>query len=252
MSSIRPGTGETQRAAEAGEGERSVSDLRALVSADLRRHPRVAYQGLMAELDTGERLAGALPEMPPFRHKYAGALSVIDWDHRLPSRALVLRVFAYYRAESLAAGQEGFDDRLEEIGRVDRYPEFDVPDFDHLVADEAYEVELTTAGEVGRCRLTSAWRREIAPADSTSAVDITRASEEFKRLTPLLSNRPAHLGGLEAVSWTPPCESQHAVWTLDVWYLLAFDGRIGTGRSFLVDPTAKAVVAVRDFSVRAG
>ena len=247
MSSNRPGTGETERA-EA----REVRDLRQLVAADLRRHPRVAYQGLLSDEDAGARLAAALPEMPPFRHPYSGALTVIDWDHRLPSRNLVLRIFAYYRAETFAAGQEGFDDRLEEIGRSDRYPEFDVPDFDHLVADEAYEVELTTSGEVGRCRLTSAWRREIATGDATTAVDVTRASEEFKRLTPLLSNRPAHLGGLEAVSWTPPCESQHPVWTLDVWYLLAFDGRIGTGRSFLVDPTAQAVVAVRDFSVRAG
>jgi hypothetical protein len=252
MSSNRPGTEETQRAAEAGGEERSVHDLRELVAADLRRHPRVAYQGLLAEGDAGARLAAALPKMPPFRQPYAGALSVIDWDHRLPSRALVLRIFAYYRPESLATGQEGFDDRLEEIGRVDRFPEFDVPDFDNLVADEAYEVELSTSGEVGRCRLTSAWRREIAQNDSSVAVEITRVSEEFKRLAPLISGRPAHLGGLEAVSWTPPCESQHSVWTLDVWYLLAFDGRIGTGRSFLVDTGAKSVVAVRDFSVRAG
>jgi hypothetical protein len=249
MSPNRPGTEDTDRGGEAG---RTVTDLRQLVATDLRRHPRVAYQGLMSETGAGARLAAALPEMPPFRHPYTGALSVIDWDHRLPSRALVLRIFAYYRPESLATGQEGFDDRLEEIGRSDRFPEFDVPDFDHLVADEAYEVELTTTGEVGRCRLTSAWRREIATADATVAVDVTRASEEFKRLSPVLSSRPAHLGGLEAVSWTPPCESQHAVWTLDVWYLLAFDGRIGTGRSFLVDPNAHAVVAVRDFSVRAG
>src|SRR5262245_53278214 len=249
MSSNRPGTEDIDRA---GEGGRTVNDLRQLVATDLRRHPRVAYQGLLSETAAGTRLAAALPEMPPFRHPYAGALTVIDWDHRLPSRALVLRIFAYYRSESLAAGQEGFDDRLEEIGRSDRYPEFDVPDFDHLVADEAYEVELTTTGEVGRCRLTSAWRRDIAASDSAAAVEITRASEEFKRLTPLVSDRPAHLGGLEAVSWTPPCESQHSVWTLDVWYLLAFDGRIGTGRSFLVDSAAKAVVAVRDFSVRAG
>ena len=249
MSSNRPGT---ENADRAGEGGRTVNDLRQLVAADLRRHPRVAYQGLLSEAGAGARLAAALPEMPPFRHPYVGALSVIDWDHRLPSRALVLRIFAYYRPESLATGQEGFDDRLEEIGRSDRFPEFDVPDFDHLVADEAYEVELTTTGEVGRCRLTSAWRREIATADAAVAVEVTRGSEEFKRLAPLLSNRPAHLGGLEAVSWTPPCESQHPVWTLDVWYLLAFDGRIGTGRSFLVDPSAPAVVAVRDFSVRAG
>ena len=28
------------------------------------------------------------------------------------------------------------------------------------------------------------------------------------------------------MSWTPPCETDHQRWTLDVWYLLAFDGRI--------------------------
>mgnify|MGYP006181087591 CR=1 FL=1 len=35
-------------------------------------------------------------------------------------------------------------------------------------------------------------------------------------------------------------------------YILAFDGRIGTGRSFLVDPDRGVVIAVRDFSVRTG
>ncbi|HLU65271.1 MAG TPA: hypothetical protein VKZ63_03310 [Kofleriaceae bacterium] len=238
--------------AMAAPGGGRVADLRQLLAGDLRRHPRVAYQGLFGEPDAGTRLATGLPVMPPFRQPYAGAISVVDWDHRLPSRALVLRIFAYYRPDTLAAGQEAFDDRLEEIGQKDRFPEFDVPDFENLVADEAYEVELTIDGEIGRCRLTSAWRRDIEPADGAAAVEITRRSEEFKRLAPLLPSRPSHLGGLEAVSWTPPCESQHHVWTLDVWYLLAFDGRVGTGRSFLVDLTSRTVVAVRDFSVRAG
>ena len=60
------------------------------------------------------------------------------------------------------------------------------------------------------------------------------------------------LGDLEAVSWTPPCETGHPRWTLDVWYLLAFDGRVGSGRSLLVDLEDRKVVTVRDFSVRAG
>jgi hypothetical protein len=54
------------------------------------------------------------------------------------------------------------------------------------------------------------------------------------------------------VSWTPPCESDHVRWTLDVWYLLAFDGRIGSGRSFLADLESKQIISVRDFSVRTG
>lgn len=227
-------------------------DLRQAVAGDLRRHPRVAYQSLMGEADAGAQLAARLPPLPPFRQSYAGALSVIDWDHRLPSRALVLRIYAYYDADSLAAGEEAFDDRLEAIGKHDRFPEFDVPDFDQLAADEAYEIELGIDGELGRCRLTSAWRREIASSDGARAVEIARGSEEFKKLAQTAAGRPAHLGGLEAVSWTPPCESQHPGWTLDVWYLLAFDGRTGTGRSFLVDVDAGTVVTVRDFSVRAG
>ena len=82
------------------------------------------------------------------------------------------------------------------------------------------------------------------------AVKLARGSEDFKKLA--ATERGRHLGDLEAVSWTPPCESGHARWTLDVWYLMAFDGRIGTGRSFLVDLDDRRVVAVRDFSVRAG
>ena len=79
---------------------------------------------------------------------------------------------------------------------------------------------------------------------------MTAASEEYQRLQAETADRSHRLGGLEAVSWTPPCESQHETWTLDVWYLLAFDGRVGTGRSFLVDIDVGAVVAARDFSVR--
>ena len=229
-----------------------ATDLRTFLSADLRLHPRVAYQGICAEEGTGLALANQLRPMIPFRNDYCGAICVLDWDHRLPSKALALRIYAYYQDETLAAGQEAFDDRLEEIGESDKFPEFDVPDFDHLVADEAYEIELSPEGIIGRCRLTSAWRRSIDPQDGDLAIQIVRSSSEFAALLQETQDRPAHLGDLEAVSWTPPCESEHSAWTLDVWYLLAFDGRVGTGRSFLVDLDAGTVVAVRDFSVRTG
>jgi hypothetical protein len=223
-------------------------DLRTFVAQDLRRHPRVAYQGVFA--DAGKQISDALPPLPSFRQEYEGAISVIDWDHRLPSHVLTLRIYAFYTPATLAAGQEAFDDRLEDIGGKDRYPEFDVPDFDHLAADESYDIELMLDGKIGRCRLTSAWRREIQPVDGRASVAIAGESKEYRRLTASTTERSPHLGDLEAVSWTPPCESQHDSWTLDVWYLLAFDGRVGTGRSFLVDLDQKEVVAVRDFSVR--
>lgn len=226
-----------------------TADLRAFLAQDLRLHPRVAYQGLLPG-DAGTAIADELAPLTAFRNEYSGAICIADWDHRLPSQLITLRIYAYYSEGTLAAGEEAYDDRVEEIGRRDRFPEFDVPDFDQLPADEAYEIELDSAAHVGRCRLTSAWRRNILHTDSEIAVAVASASDEYKKLRADLPNRPDRLGSLEAVSWTPPCESQHDSWTLDVWYLLAFDGRVGTGRSFLVDLEAKRVIAARDFSVR--
>ena len=220
-----------------------TTDLRTQVGADLRLHPRVAYQGLCANPAAAEAIAAALRPITPFRSDYVGAICILDWDHRLPSKALALRIYAYYDDDSYEAGQEAYDDRLESIGDSDRFPEFDVPDFDLLAADEAYEIEIS---------LTSAWRRNIAIEDGDSAISVVRESEEFIALQKESKDRPAHLGDLEAVSWTPPCESEHNEWTLDVWFLQAFDGRVGSGRSFLVDPATNTVVAVRDFSVRTG
>jgi hypothetical protein len=224
----------------------------AAVARELRLHPRVAYQGIVGEPAARAALLERLPALVPFRAPYHGAIAVIDWDHRLPSQQLALRVYAYYDEETLAAGQEAFDDRLEDIGRRDRFPEFDVPDFADLPADEAYEIDLDAEAQVQACRLTSAWRRDVDDADAGLAVEVTRGSEEFDRVIAAARDRPRHLGDLEVVSWTPPCESGHDRWTLDVWYLLAFDGRIGSGRSFLVDPAERRVVSTRDFSVRAG
>ena len=226
------------------------SDLRPFVAEEIRLHPRVAYQGILSEDGAATRVAAALPALQRFRHDYHGAISIVDWDHRLPSQNLILRVYGYYSDDTLEAGYEAFDDRLEMIAERDKYPEFDVPDFDGLAADEAYEIELSPSGQVGRCRLTSAWRRTVASRDAQGAVSLVQTCDEYQRLVASSPSRPTYLGDLEAVSWTPPCESDHARWTLDVWYLLAFDGRIGTGRSFLCDLDANQVVAVRDFSVR--
>jgi hypothetical protein len=218
----------------------------------LRLHPRIAYQGHFTDDALREKLIAALPVMLPFRRSYHAALAIVDWDHHLPTRQLIVRLYMYYEAATFEEGESSFDDRLEEIGQRDRFPEFDVPDFSDLPADEVYEVEVTPEATVVSCRLTSSWRREVPPADGNAAVAVARTSPEFGKISASALDRPRHLGDLEAVSWTPPCESGHARWTLDVWYLLAFDGRIGTGRSLLVDLTEKRVITVRDFSVRAG
>ena len=177
------------------------SDLRALVAEEIRVHPRVAYQGLFAGDAAAAKLAATLPPLPCFRKEYAGAITIVDWDHKLPSQTLALRVFGYYSEDTLEAGLEAYDDRLEVIAERDRYPEFDVPDFDQLAADEAYEIELSPSGTIGRCRLTSAWRRTIAAADAAAAVALAAKSADYEKLVASTLNRPTYLGELEAVSW---------------------------------------------------
>jgi hypothetical protein len=228
------------------------SDLRPFVAEEIRLHPRGAYRGVLSYGGPAPGGAAALPPLSRFRHDYAGAIAIVDWDHRLPSQNLVLRIYGYYGEDTLESGYEAFDDRLEQIAERDKYPEFDVPDFDGLAADEAYEIELSPLGQIGRCRLTSAWRRTVAPKDAAAAVALVQTCDEYGKLVASSPSRPAYLGDLEAVSWTPPCESDYTRWTLDVWYLLAFDGRIGSGRSFLADLETRQIVSVRDFSVRTG
>ena len=121
-----------------------------MVADNLRLHPRIAYQGLCADDVAARSIANSLRPLTPFRNDYAGAICVLDWDHRLPSKMLALRVYAYYSDESWAAGQEAYDDRLEEIGNSDRYPEFDVTDND-LIEKVADNRPLTASvGEAAR------------------------------------------------------------------------------------------------------
>jgi hypothetical protein len=227
-------------------------DPRDAVRGSLRLHPRVIYQALVGEAGA-LALADALPPLLPFGgRRYEGAIAILDWDHRLPSRTLLLRLYAYTSTASLALGEQAYVRRLEEIGRRDRFPEFDVPDFEGLQADESYEGEVSPTGELDRLRLVSSWRRDIGELDAETAVQIVRASAEFRRVREEAAGRPAHLGDLEAVGWCPPCESDLEGWTLDVWYLTSFDGQIGRGKSLLVDASSHQVLSVRDFMVRAG
>jgi len=222
---------------------------------ELQIHPRVLQQGMARE--AAQRVYDvALPKIRPFReHAVHSTVGVLDWDHRLPSKQLTLRVHVLYDGEARGRFDQAIDRRQEEITSRDLYPEFDVPDFAGLPADEAYDVELSGTLDIEAMRLTSPWRRDVAEEDAGAAIDAVRTSSVFSDVKKQELGRSAALGDLEAVAWTPPCESGQPAWTLDVWWLTAFDGRIGRGWSFLVDVTApepERVVASREFTVRAG
>ncbi len=116
----------------------------------LRLHPRVAYQGHFTDEPVRERLIASLPALVPFKSGYHAAMAIIDWDHRIPSKTLMLRLYLFYDEWTFAEGESAFDHRLEEIGARDRFPEFDVPDFGELPADEIYEAEVQPDGEAAR------------------------------------------------------------------------------------------------------
>jgi hypothetical protein len=234
----------------------AVDLLRAAVVDNLRFHPRVTQQRLGEPTAARERLAMMLPRLVPFRGRAVhAAVALLDWDHRLPSRQLTLRVHLLYDADGMARFEKGLAARLDEIKRKDLFPEFDVPDFSELPGDESYDADLTTELVVDAMRLVSPWRREVDQEAAREAVRAVRASQAFSRAKASTPTRSPHLGDLEAVAWMPPCESGQPRWTIDVWWLTAFDGRVGKGWSFLVDndPATSAserILAQREFTVR--
>jgi len=228
-------------------------DLRDLLRADLLVHPRLVQQGLFNRPDVRDRIAAAIPPLVPFGDsEYAGALWIADWDHRIPSRHAILRGYAFYTPPRQRELEAAHGERMREIVADDLFPEFDVSDFAGLPADEAYEAEMDLGASPARLRLVSEWRRQIQPNASSRAIDLVRASAPFRQLRGQGRVRPAGLGDLEPAEWSPPCESGHVRWALDVWYLLTFNGMVGEGRAFLVDLVDRQVVRERDFQFRAG
>jgi hypothetical protein len=228
-------------------------DLRDQLRAACLVHPRLAQQGLFRAEEDRRRIAAAVPPLVPFGGaQYQGATWIVDWDHRLPSKVAILRLYAFYDRERDKLGEEILAQRKAEIEGQDLFPEFDLPDFHGLLGDEVYEAELDLAGVPGRLRLTSEWRRDLDAAIGTKAIEIVRASTSFKELRSKEKGRPMGLGDLDAAEWCPPCESGHVRWAIDVWYLLTYNGMVGEGRAFLVDVENGSVVRERDFQFRAG
>jgi hypothetical protein len=228
-------------------------DLRDLLRTEVRVHPRLTQQQLFTRPEDAARLAAALPPLVPFGEaQYRGGVWIVDWDHRIPSRNAVLRLYAHYSEDKRHDFDDAYALRQEEIAREDLFPEFDVSDMTGLPADEAYEAEMDLGGSPGRLRLVSEWRRDIQAGPAARAIDVVRESEPFRELKSQAKVRPPGLGDLEPAEWSPPCESGHVRWGIDVWYLLTFNGMVGEGRAFLVDLEERLVVRERDFQFRAG
>jgi hypothetical protein len=228
-------------------------DLREELKRSVKLHPRLLAQNLFGNPAELQKLAAALPMFLPFKGKsYKAAIWVLDWDHRVPSKEYVVRLYAYYTAQGKVIGELSFSDRIAQIEHEDLFPEFDVSDFGGLAADEIYEAEGPVGGDLKSFRLVSEWRREIDPKAARKAEQIARSSHNFKEVASETRARPPGLGDLEAAEWCPPSESGHGRWGVDVWYLRSFNGMVGEGTAFLVDLDEEKVVRQRDFQFRSG
>jgi hypothetical protein len=231
----------------------AVLDLREELKRAAKLHPRLLTQSLFEEQAELERIATALPVFMPFKGKaYKAAMWILDWDHRVPSRDYILRLYVFYSAQGKAIGELAYAERLAQIESEDIFPEFDVSDFGGLSADEVYEAEGPVGGELKSFRLVSEWRREIDTKSARKAEQIARLSPHFQEVASETRARPPGLGDLEAAEWCPPSESGHPRWGVDVWYLRSFNGMVGEGTAFLVDLEEEKVVRQRDFQFRAG
>lgn len=203
-------------------------------------HPRIAQQTLWPEGQTGELLERLGPTLRAFPGRsYAGVRVVIDWDHQLPSQNISIRTYASYTAERLEQLDEEIAVLRESIKRDNLYPEFDLPDFNSISADEVYVQNFRVETETGifepeDVRFYSDWRRKVEPEVAQHVQAALEATESFQRAA---SNRKEDNQFSQAilVGWTPPCAARSKHWALELWLVTHFQGRFGKARVFMVD-----------------
>jgi hypothetical protein len=205
------------------------------VRENLYVHVRLCDQGLAPTADERQVLAGSLPELRAFgSHRFAHVRAILDWDHRIPSEGMLLRIYAAYSDKEGRRLDAAIDGRKTEIAGDNLYPEFDVPDFGGLDASETYVAALGRGQyRVDDLRLVSAWRRKVDDAPCEAALSAVRRRRSYL----LARGRPEAdiLGDAMVVGWAPPCTAHSPNWALEVWLLVEFDGRVGKTLVFQVD-----------------
>lgn len=212
----------------------------AIALSEARLHPRIAQQPLWPEGKTQDVLDDLSPLLVAFPGRnYAGVRVVVDWDHRLPSKGLSVRTYASYTQEGLEKLDEQLVQHGEKISRENLYPEFDLPDYNSITADEVYvqSVDIDPASgslEAKDVRFYSDWRRRVEPAVAKRVQSALEQTESFQRAA---SNRQEgnQFSSAILVGWTPPCAARSKHWAVELWLVTHFQGRFGKARVFMVD-----------------
>ena len=219
--------------------------VRTAVAQRLKVHVRLAQQGINPNPEQRQRLAHALPQILPFgdRH-YAAAHVVLDWDHHLPSEAVLLRLYLSYTDREASDVEAALKLRDREIDADNLYPEFDVPDYGELDASETYIGLVRTANyDIEELRFFSDWRKSVQQPIVREVLGIVRNHPGYDRS--MRERSHDNLGPPVVIGWTPPCLANSKNWAVEVWLLVDFDGHMGRAHVFMVDNKARAVT--RDF-----
>ncbi len=207
----------------------------------LKVHTRVAQQGLGPTPDVRKKLAASLPDILAFGdRRYAAAHVVLDWDHRLPSEALLLRLYLSYTDREAADVENALKARDREIEAGNLYPEFDVPDYGEIDASETYVGLVRPRGnEVEELRFFSDWRKSVQQPVVRDVLAAVRGHAGYERS--MRERSHDNLGPPVVIGWTPPCLANSKHWAVEVWLLVDFDGHMGRAHVFMVDSKLRNV-----------
>jgi hypothetical protein len=188
-----------------------------------------------------KKLAASLPDILAFGdRRYAAAHVVLDWDHRLPSEALLLRLYLSYTDREAADVENAFKARDREIDAGNLYPEFDVPDYGEIDASETYVGLVRPKGnEVEELRFFSDWRKSVQQPVVRDVLAAVRGHAGYERSMRERSHDT--LGPPVVIGWTPPCLANSKHWAVEVWLLVDFDGHMGRAHVFMVDSKLRNV-----------
>lgn len=204
-------------------------------------HQRLKDQSMAPAPQQVASLGEALPHLVPFDSRdYKMVRAVLDWDHQVPSRYLVLRVYCAHTEHEATMLRAQFDERDADVERDNLFPEFDLPDYGEFDAGETYIAGVNPETfELEEFRFFADWRREMRNATSRAALAAVRQQDSFREAYENRHNEA--LGGAVVVGWAPPVLAHCERWAIEVWLVTGFDGASGRARVFMVDPETHEV-----------
>ena len=215
--------------------------------AEVHTHVRLREQGFGPQGEHADKvraLRSLIPTLLPFGGNSYSALRVIlDWDHQIPSKGLLLRIYAAYSGHEARRLDTQIRARDQDIESNNLYPEFDLPDYGELDASETYVgAMLPPMDKLEDFRFFANWRKEVRHRAAQRALASVRRLEQFKHAYRQRDNDA--LGGPVVVGWAPPSLGSCENWAIEVWLLTAFDGQGGQALVFMVDSVTQQVTRV--------